>query len=507
MPRDLWRRSLLGRLIAKSAKATLAARLVGAVVALVLLGCSTAFAAGPLQVVGSRQLDARLLELTMSTPAIQGEVKVRVLLPAGYATSHGRYPVLYLLHGSQADAGQWTTTQMAEPYTADLPLIVVMPDGGVGGEYTNWDNSGAGGPPEWETFHVDQLIPWIDAHFRTIASRSGRAIAGESMGGLGTMEYAARFPDTFAVAASLSGAVSLASPVGQGGVAFNEALEGVAPGTIYGPLATEEVKLRGHSPPDLAINLADTRVLMYAHNGLPGGPFGGGPDPIEVAVHEMGQELDAALTGLEIPHLWDDLGAGAHSAPYFDQELALALPPVMATLEHPAAAPASITYASIDPTYRQFGWTVSLRRAVREFSTLEHASTSGFALSGSGSATVTTPPSYTPGASYRVGMTESVTGEPGAARPEGACATEPGEPVSSESCLPGATPPPNATMQPLVPGTSTDRLLAAGPDGRLTIPVVLGPANTSQEYRAGLNLSTLIYRTWVTIVSTGNHAR
>jgi S-formylglutathione hydrolase FrmB len=477
------------------------------VLASLFLGCPTALAAGRLQLVGSHRLDARLRELTMRTPAIANQVKVRVLVPAGYATSHRRYPVLYLLHGSSGDAAQWTTTQRAEPYTARLPLIVVMPDGGIGGEYTNWDNGGAGGPPQWETFHVDQLVPWIDAHFRTIASRRARALAGLSMGGLGTMEYAARFPDMFAVAASLSGAVSLVSPVGQAGVGFNEALEGVAPGTIYGPLATEEIKLRSHSPPDLAINLGNTRLLMYAHSGLPGGPFGGGPDPIEMAVHEMGQELDAALRALGIPHLWDDLGAGAHSAPYFDEELALALPPIISTLRHPTAAPARITYASSDPTYHEFGWTVSLRHAVREFSTLEHASAGGFALSGSGSATVTTPPSYTPGAIYRVVSTPSLTGEPGAARPEGACAVPPDAPVSSESCIPGATPPPNATMRPIVPGASTTRMLVAGTGGRLTIPVALGAANTSQEYSpAGSNLSTLIYRTSVAIASTGNHA-
>jgi S-formylglutathione hydrolase FrmB len=485
-----------------SGRAACVAALVAASLLLACPSAPAAAAANRLQLVSSKQLDPRLLELTMRTPAIAGQVKVRVLLPAGYAGSGRRYPVLYLLHGSSADASQWTTTQKGEQYTAQLPLIVVMPDGGVGGEYTNWSNGGAGGPPEWETFHIDQLLPWIDAHFRTIATRSGRAIAGESMGGLGTMEYAARFPDKFAVAASLSGAVSLASQFGQAGVAFNEALEGVAPGTIYGPLATEGVNLRAHSPTDLAINLGSTRILMYGHNGLPGGPSGGNPDPVEVAVHEMSQELDAALNSLRIPHLWDDLGAGAHSAPYFDQELALALPPIMATLQHPAPSPASITYASTAPTYSEFGWAVSLDRAVSEFSTLEHASARGFALSGSGDGTVSTPPVYTPGAAYRVALTPSVSGEPGAAQAEGTCSTPPGSPVSTVLCAPGPAAPPDATAQPISAGRTTERTITATPGGRLTIPVDLGPANTSQEYDAsGSNASTLIYRTSVAITS------
>src|SRR5436853_9178 len=83
------------------------------------------------------------------------------LLPATYVASQTtRYPVLYLLHGALADYRSWTDSGDAESITAGQPLIVVMPDGGQGGWYTDWLNRGAGGPPEWEDFHVDQLIPW-----------------------------------------------------------------------------------------------------------------------------------------------------------------------------------------------------------------------------------------------------------------------------------------------------------------------------------------------------------
>lgn len=487
-------------------------RLAAFAAAVLLLSCPNALAAtNPLQLVSSKQIDPRLLELTMRTPAIATSVHVRVLLPFDYGTSGRRYPVLYLLHGSLGDASQWTTGgYAAESLTAHLPVIVVMPDAGVGGEYTNWYNGGAGGPPEWETFHIDQLLPWIDSHFRTIATRSERAITGESMGGLGTMEYASRFPDKFAVAASLSGAVSLASAMGQAGVAFNEALEQVTPGTIYGPLATEAVSLRAHSPTDLAINLGNTKILMYGHNGLPGGPLGGSPDPIEVAVHEMSQELDAALSSLEIPHLWDDLGDGAHTTPYFDQELALALPPIMATLQHPSPPPTTITYATTAPTYSEFGWTVALRRAIVEFSTLEHASTTGFALAGSGSGSVQTPATYVGEAAYRVTITPSKQGEPGAAQAEPTCTTPPGSPVSDVLCLPGPAAAPDATTTPIPAGSATTEVVTAGDDRRLTIPVTLGPANTTQEYNAmGSNAATLIYRTSVAIakVPTATHKR
>ena len=69
----------------------------------------------------------------------------------------------------------------------------------------------------------------------------------------------------------------------------------------------------------------------------------------------------------------------------------------------PSRPPARVSYTSIDRTWTQWGWTVSLdRRAPREFSRLGDATSTGFTLTASGTATVTTPPSYRPGARYTV---------------------------------------------------------------------------------------------------------
>lgn len=143
----------------------------------------------------------------MASSVLPGPVHVRVLLPDGYAAHpRRRYPVLYLFHGGFGHASDWTTQGDAEQITAGAPLIVVMPADGNGGWCTNWYNGGKGGPPMWETFHIDQLIPWVDATYRTVASRSGLAIAGNSTGGFCAMSYAARHPHMFAWAGSFSGA-------------------------------------------------------------------------------------------------------------------------------------------------------------------------------------------------------------------------------------------------------------------------------------------------------------
>src|SRR5437868_1285602 len=139
---------------------------------------------------GWRWISPRTFEVDISTAkvaavAVNGPHRVRITLPNDYFTSGAtRYPALYLLHGGAGgNSAQWTTGGGdVEGITNNRPLITVMPDGGKVGWYTNWVDQSQGAQA-WRDFHVDQLIPWIDANLRTIASKSGRAVAGLSMGG------------------------------------------------------------------------------------------------------------------------------------------------------------------------------------------------------------------------------------------------------------------------------------------------------------------------------------
>src|SRR4051795_8248826 len=214
------------------------------------------------------RLDARQYNVSVSTPALGRAVDVRVLVPADYGTSTDRYPVLYLFHGTSGRASDWVTSGDAEQATAGLPLIVVMPDAGFdgngGGWFTNWvDTTTALGPSQWETFHVDDLIPWVDANLRTVKTRDGRAVAGLSQGGFGSTTYAARHPDLFVSAASFSGAPDIDyDPVtAAGATAVIEAtavgLDHVPPGSMFGSRATNEINWQGHDPATLVTNLRD----------------------------------------------------------------------------------------------------------------------------------------------------------------------------------------------------------------------------------------------------------
>ena len=61
-----------------------------------------------------------------------------------------------------------------------MPVVVVMPDGGYNGWYSDWYGSDRAAhmsvAPAWETFHLRELLPYIDAHYRTISARRARAL-------------------------------------------------------------------------------------------------------------------------------------------------------------------------------------------------------------------------------------------------------------------------------------------------------------------------------------------
>jgi S-formylglutathione hydrolase FrmB len=294
-----------------------------AVLAAFLLLPATAAAAGPgdLTVTRTEQLSPRLVEYGFTTPALAGETNVRIVLPAGYKDHPRRhYPVLYLLHGCcDADvpgSRAWTVHGEAEQATAAYPLIVVMPDGGRGGFYSDWYRNGLGGTPEWETYHLGELMPWVDEHFRTRARRGGRVIAGLSMGGYGAMKYAAEHPDRFVAAATFSGAVDLNQIAPE--VEGLSALDGGTPGSVFGLRQTEEIRWRTQNPWDLADNLRGLQLTLRTGNGEPG-PYdspGSGTDPLESSVHDQTVALHDRLTQLGIPHVFDDYGPGHHAWPY-----------------------------------------------------------------------------------------------------------------------------------------------------------------------------------------------
>jgi S-formylglutathione hydrolase FrmB len=143
----------------------------------------------------------------MEAPHLGGmKVGFNIILPRDYAAGTKRYPVLYLLHGYTDHYPAWVSYSGITQYARGYDEIIVMPEGD-NGFYTN---SYADKNLAWEDFIILDLIPYVDSHYRTAASREGRAIAGLSMGGYGAMKIGLKYPQMFAAAASLSGALAAA---------------------------------------------------------------------------------------------------------------------------------------------------------------------------------------------------------------------------------------------------------------------------------------------------------
>ncbi len=145
--------------------------------------------------------------LEFYSPSVDRTMKFNVLLPRSYETSTERYPVLYLLHGLTQNYTAWGLRNHA-PFYAGLydDLIVVMLDGG-NSWYVNWSASAEGQKNHWADYVVKDAIGHVDRTFRTIARREGRAIAGLSMGGYGSIALGLRHPDLFVSVGSTSGAL------------------------------------------------------------------------------------------------------------------------------------------------------------------------------------------------------------------------------------------------------------------------------------------------------------
>lgn len=130
-----------------------------------------------------------------------------VITPGGYASSDKHLPVVYLLHGYSGNYADWIKKVPAiKDYADKYNLLIVCPDGAFSSWYFD---SPVDTTMRYETYVGTEVPAYIDAHYRTIANRSGRAITGLSMGGHGGLFLGLRHADVFGACGSMSGGVDL----------------------------------------------------------------------------------------------------------------------------------------------------------------------------------------------------------------------------------------------------------------------------------------------------------
>jgi S-formylglutathione hydrolase FrmB len=157
----------------------------------------------------------RGLETSFESAAISGRLHFEVYLPSGYAGSSMRYPVIYVLHGLPSTPYAYTTLGFVERAveTSSRPAIVVVPQGARAGE-SDPEYLDHGPGDRWATAIASELPRIVDSRFRTIRSRSGRALIGISAGGYGAMQLALHHLDEFSVVESWSGYFHPTDPTG-----------------------------------------------------------------------------------------------------------------------------------------------------------------------------------------------------------------------------------------------------------------------------------------------------
>ena len=136
---------------------------------------------------------------------IRPDRPVAVYLPPSYkAAPERRYPVIYLLHGFTDSVDNW----WIKPHFVNVPkemdsamsagvkeMIVVMPDAFTRYQGSMYSDSVTTG--DWEDYVAKELVTYIDAHYRTVARRDGRGLAGHSMGGYGSIRIGMKHPEVF----------------------------------------------------------------------------------------------------------------------------------------------------------------------------------------------------------------------------------------------------------------------------------------------------------------------
>jgi S-formylglutathione hydrolase FrmB len=328
---------------------------------------------------------------------------VNVLLPPHYHDDHGRrYPVLYLFHGAFSDEDSFSTQTNVLAFTASLPehqqAIVVMPDGSRLPAGRDWVD---GAHPQ-ETYVIKTLLPYIDAHYRTLDDGGHRAGAGFSAGGMNAAVYAARHPELFAAVGSFSGFLDPYDAAGvdivQEFVGFNDDLCGgtVAPYDIWGDPVEHPMGWTGHDPVFLARGLHDVSVYISSANGVPCADQGD-TDPFlgfaEGAVYAMSLSFDQALTDAGVAHTTHFRTCGIHLFSNSNQALAEFWPQMFEAFGR--KRPHQFDHRTGDLSASAWDWSFDvLGGRAPEFLDITDASAHGLSLTGSGTVHVSTAPLF-----------------------------------------------------------------------------------------------------------------
>jgi len=208
-----------------------------------------------------------------------------------------RFPVLYVLHGKWGSHADWPEKGNAEEMARRYRMILVFPDGG---QFNWYLNSPVMPECQYETYLTQDLLQYVDANFPTIPRREARGLMGLSMGGHGALLMAARHPDLYGSASSLSGILKLTNHGARGEVVDR-----------LGPLDKFPQRWIENSVWDQAERFQTANVKLL---------FDCGEDDTKTGAIADNRQLHEKLMELKVPHIWRE-HRGTHSWPYWTEHL------------------------------------------------------------------------------------------------------------------------------------------------------------------------------------------
>jgi len=156
---------------------------------------------------------------------------VMVFLPPGYGDGSRHYPVVYALHGYSIGAEQWSK-EIHVPQTIEgafaqgaREMIVVLPDSKTVHNGSMYSSSVTTG--DFERFVSEDLVAYVDAHYRTLPVRESRGLVGHSMGGYGATRIGMKHADVFGSLYIMSPCCLAPRPAGPANPELEKALESV----------------------------------------------------------------------------------------------------------------------------------------------------------------------------------------------------------------------------------------------------------------------------------------
>ncbi|MDN6258282.1 MAG: hypothetical protein L0J31_00675 [Corynebacterium sp.] len=279
----------------------------------------------------------RWVKLHINSAAMPGEtVKVQVHLARDwYSSPEKTFPSVWQLGPlySSEDESAWSYATDAVRFYADKNVNLVLPIGGGGSFFTDWQSADGGKSFKWETFLTKELPPILEQGWRT---NDRRAVSGLSMGATGAMVLAGRNAEMFDFAASFSGYLDTSSPLMPRAFGMITDQAGYDARKMWGNYYSPEWFT--HDPKLLVGNFrrAGTTVYVAAGNGLAGAWDAQGDIPGSAAdINSGAMEAASRVTSQTFVNFANLAGVktvtkfrpnGTHTWPYWEYEMKQAWP-------------------------------------------------------------------------------------------------------------------------------------------------------------------------------------